>query len=85
MDNRYIGNDNYGRLKINYVLGIKSMSYEELFEETKHKIWLSAYANNNPQSDWHWQCDGCYDEWLRRDDTESYKKAWNEVYKQEFR
>lgn len=84
MNSKYIGNDNYGRPKSDYIEKIEQMDYTELFSETKDKIWLSAYANNNPRSDYHWQCDGCYDEWLRRNDVGAYKKAWDEVYKQEF-
>ena len=30
-------------------------------EETERMIWLSAFANNNPRSDYHWRCDACYD------------------------
>lgn len=78
--NKYEGNDNYGRPKSQYLEKLAKMTYEELMCETKDKIWLSAYANNNPKSDYHWQVDACYDEWLRRDgNAENYEKAYNEV------
>lgn len=74
--NKYEGKDNYGVLKVEYVNKVANMDYEALMEETKRKIWLSAYANNNPRSDYHWHCDACYDEWKKRNDLESYEKAW---------
>jgi hypothetical protein len=43
-------------------------------------IWLSAYANNNPHSDYHWQADACYDEALRRGKPELYNAAFTRVY-----
>lgn len=83
-DDKYQGKDNYGRPKSDYIERIKDITDEELYAETKGMIWLSAYANNNPRSDYHWQCDACYDEWIRREKTNEYGRAWNEVYKQEF-
>lgn len=83
-DDKYAGNDNYGRLRQDYILSLTTMTPEELFNETKDKMWLSAYANNNPKSDYHWQHEGCYDEWVRRGNREEYGRAFKEVYKQEF-
>jgi len=59
------------------------MDDKELFEETKHKIWLSVYANNNPKSDFHWHADTIYDEWIKRKgkDQIEYAKAYDEVCK----
>lgn len=57
---KYNGLDNNGMPKIEYVQKILKMNEEELLEETERKIWLSAYANNNARSDYHWQCDACY-------------------------
>jgi len=46
----------------------------------KKYIWLSAFANNNHRSDYHWQCDATYDEWKRRKgNTDMYGKAHKEV------
>jgi hypothetical protein len=74
---KYTGKDNYGVPKIEYVDKITEMDYEKLMDETKQKIWLSAYANNNPRSDYHWQVDVCYDELVKRDGNDSgYTKAW---------
>ena len=42
-------------------------------------IWLSAYANNNPRSDYHWMCDAAYDEAQRRKRPELYDLAWHQA------
>ncbi|MCR8641502.1 hypothetical protein NV379_02420 [Paenibacillus sp. N1-5-1-14] len=77
---KYEGNDNYGQPKTKYVEDISTMEYKELIRETKDKIWLSAYANNNPRSDYHWHVDVCYDELLKRDGNDSgYVRAYESV------
>ena len=58
-----------GKLTVSYteyrakIAGLDDVALEE---EAKDKIWLSAYATSNPKSDYHWQCDLCYDESVRR-------------------
>jgi len=58
-----------GKLRVSYteyrarIAGLDDAAFEE---EAKSKIWLSAYAANNPKSDYHWHCDLCYDESVRR-------------------
>lgn len=59
-DTKFNGKDNQGIPKINYINQLRLMDLEKLSEETKKMIWLSAYASNNPKSDYHWQCDACY-------------------------
>ena len=76
---KYQGKDNYGNPKSAYLAKIRAMSDGELYRETKDKIWLSAYASNNPRSDNHWQCDATYDEWVYRGKVEEYNKAHKEV------
>lgn len=66
-------------LKTEYLDKVAEMDDEKLFSETKDKIWASAYANNNPISDYHWQADACYDEWLHRKNGSRYQKAWEET------
>lgn len=75
-DEKYTGNDNYGKPKNDYLVRIASKSDDELLEETETKIWLSAYANNNPRSDYHWHCDACYDECMKRGKPEIYHRAY---------
>jgi len=57
---KFSGNDNFGVPKIEYIEKLRKMSNEELFKETKYLIYLSAYANNNPRSDYHWKVEACY-------------------------
>lgn len=56
--------DNYGRPKSEYISKIQAMSESDLQKETERRIRLSAYASNHPRSDYHWQLDACYDEYL---------------------
>jgi hypothetical protein len=73
------GMDNFGKPKSVYVEKIINMTDEELLKETKDKIWLSAYAANNPRSDYHWQVDVCYDEWNKRGKVDQYTVAYDFV------
>ena len=75
--------DNYSNPRMDYVNKIQAMNDERLFNETKSNIWLSAYASNNPRSDYHWQCDLMYSEWERRGKMEKYGEAHKEVRKAE--
>lgn len=56
-DDRFTGNDNYKKPKSEYIKKVFAMTEEQLQDEAERKIWLSAYANNNPRSDYHWQVD----------------------------
>jgi len=76
--------DNYGRPKQEYLDKIAAMTDEQLHTETRQMIYLSAYANNNPRSDYHWQCDATYNEWNRRGNSTGYKKAYDEEYAENF-
>ena len=69
--------DNHGKPKSDYLQKIASMDDDALFEETKSKIWLSAYASNNPRSDYHWHVDACYDECQKRGKPKIYTRAYN--------
>jgi hypothetical protein len=75
----YTGNDNYGKPKADYLVRIASMDDETLGKEAERKIWLSAFANNNPRSDFHWMVDAIYDECQRRGKPEIYSKAFDEA------
>lgn len=72
MKARYQGKDNYGNLKQVYLDKLASMTDDELREACNQMIWLSAYANNNPRSDYHWQCDACCDECHERGKSDIY-------------
>lgn len=78
MAERYTGKDNYGHPKTDYVAQIEAMTDGELLEEAEKKIWLSAFAGNNPRSDFHWQVDVIYDECsIRNKVDEIYVKGYN--------
>ena len=79
MSDRYTGKDNYGKLKSLFLDKLKALSDEELRGKCEEFIWLSAYANNNPRSDYHWQCDACYDEATRRGNPDIYSNAYEAV------
>jgi len=59
---KYKGTDNYKKPKSEYLAKLVQMDNFELLKEAKSKIWLSAYAANNPRSDYHWHVDAIYDE-----------------------
>ena len=80
---QYQGNGNpfcgVSKPKSEFLDKIAEMDDKELYEKTKEMIWLSAYAANNPRSDYHWQCDACYDEWMHRGKGQKYQQAWEYV------
>lgn len=78
---KYLGNDNSGKPKSNYLKNVSLMTDEELAKECESKIWLSAYASNNPRSDFHWQVDACYDECEKRKKGFIYDQAYKNVSK----
>lgn len=79
---KYSGKDNYGKLREIYVHRLFAMTDSQLEEECEKVIWLSAYANNNPKSDYHWQADACYDVARSRDKiSQIYEKAYNNASK----
>jgi hypothetical protein len=75
----YTGNDNYGNPKSAFIKKLEGFTDEVFVDYAKDRIWLSAYANNNPRSDYHWQADACYDEAQRRGKPELYEQAYAKV------
>jgi hypothetical protein len=71
------GNDNYGKPRSLHVAKVQAMTDDQLYNETKHKIWLSAYASNNRRSDYHWHVSVCFDECEDRGKPEIYTRAYN--------
>jgi len=70
------GLDNCGQPKQAFADKIAAMSEAEFLKATETHIWLSAFADNKPRSDYHWQCDACYAEAIRRGDVGLYRRAW---------
>jgi hypothetical protein len=69
------GNDNYGKPKQAFADRLAAASDEEYLKIANDYIWLSAYASNNPRSDYHWMADACFDEAERRGRPELYDQA----------
>ena len=75
---KYIGLDNNGKPKSEYINRIVAMDDKAFFDECEQRIWLSAFATNNRRSDYHWQCDACFDESECREGdiySKAHKKA----------
>lgn len=73
--------DNNKQPRSLYFTKIGEMTDEQLLQESEQKIWLSAYANSNPRSDYHWQADACYDEWKKRGKIKQYTVAYEAAKK----
>lgn len=74
--------DNAPEKQTAYKKKLEGMTEEDLFKETKNKIWFSAYASNNPRSCFHWQCDATYSEWARRGKDKEYGRAHKQVMRE---
>lgn len=74
--------DNYGNPRSEYIASLAAMDDAKLQTECERKIWLSAYAHNNPRSDYHWHADACYDEAKRRGKIDLYERAYKAVERQ---
>jgi hypothetical protein len=73
---KLVGKDNYGKPRQEFADKIAGYTDAEFVKEAKKKIWLSAYANNNPRSDYHWQADAYWSEAQRRGKPDLYETAW---------
>lgn len=76
---KYDGLNNDGKPKANYLAQITSMDDAALGVAAENMIWLSAYANNNPKSDYHWMADAIYDECQTRKKPEIYTRAYDKA------
>jgi len=73
------GKSNYGKPRQKFADKIAALDDEGFVKEAGQVIWLSAFADNNPRSDYHWQADACYEEAKRREKPELYKRAWKQA------
>jgi hypothetical protein len=69
------GKNNHGKPRQKFADMLAACDEEEYLTIAENRIWLSAYAANNPRSDYHWQCDAVYDEAQRRGKPELYSQA----------
>lgn len=75
------GLDNYDRRQL-YANAVWAMERADLKAEMKKIIWLSAWASNNPRSDYHWQVDLLHDVGKKRFGDQLYRKAHAEVVRE---
>ena len=68
--------------KTEYGTKLALLDAPALRKESNQMIWLSAYANNNPRSDYHWQVDMVYDECKRRNNPEIYEQEHAKLLKE---
>jgi hypothetical protein len=61
---------------------LSQVSDAELADMCAGYIWLSAYAANNPNSDYHWMVDAAYYECKRRGLVQIYSKAYDKVVRE---
>jgi hypothetical protein len=73
------GKDNYGKPRQDFANKLVAADEAGYLKIAEQSIWLSAYANNNPRSDYHWQADACADEARRRGNPELYNRAWHKA------
>lgn len=64
-----------------WALELSKMTDDELRQACNKYIWLSAYANNNPDSAYHWQCDMTYDECHLREKIYIYAEEHEKLSK----
>lgn len=64
-----------------YRAKLETMSELDLTKEVEDRVWLSAFAGNNPRSRYHAECDATYDECQRRQMPWLYQRGWNQAYR----
>lgn len=74
---RLDGTDNYGKPRQSYADKLARLDDVTLTEATESAIFLSAWAANNPRSDYHWQVSACYAEAVRRHRLDIYQTAYD--------
>jgi hypothetical protein len=72
-----------GYTKEQYDDKLRGLSDDDLRKEVEQFVWLSAFANNNPRSAYHWMVDMTYDEAKRRDNIDIYRVAYDNVFEGE--
>ena len=74
--------DNYGQPRISFVRELQALDDAAFQERARQSIFLSAYAGNNPRSDYHWHADACYNEAFRRGRLDLYDAAYMDAKSQ---
>jgi hypothetical protein len=73
------GRSNYDVPAQSFADSIAALDDEEFVRKTEEAIWLSAYASNNPTSDYHWHASACYYEAQRRGNPGLYQQAYDQA------
>jgi hypothetical protein len=76
---RFEGKDNYGKPWAEYIEKVAQMTDEQIVEECEQKIWLSAFAANNPRSDYHTHVDILWAECHHRGKEELYSRGYEQA------
>lgn len=71
------GRSNYDVPTQQYADKIAALSDEGFVKDCQEYIWLSAYAANNPTSDYHWMATACYYEAQRRGNPDLYQRGYD--------
>lgn len=71
------GTSNYGRPAQEWADKIAALGDEEFTEEAAEAVYWSAWASNNPTSDYHYEASACYYEAQRRGNPDLYQQAYN--------
>ena len=66
---------NDGTTKEEWREKLSAMTDAELYQHCERYIWLSAYASNNPRSNYHFLCDAGYAECKKRGKLGIYERA----------
>jgi hypothetical protein len=80
-ENRLVlsGRSNYGTPCQDWADRLAPMTDEEFTNEAAEAVYWSAWADNNPTSDYHWQASACYYEAQRRGDPGLYQRAYDQA------
>lgn len=73
------GVDNYGLPKQSFADLLADADQAQYLQLAETYIWLSAYAANNPKSDYHWMVDALYAEAKRRGKLDWYDTAFKKA------
>jgi hypothetical protein len=71
------GTSNYNRPAQEWADKMAALSDEEFTGEAAEAIYWSAWADNNPTSDYHYQASVCYYEAQRRENPDLYQQAYD--------
>jgi len=78
-------NDRAAEAKVDlgrFIASLPAKTDAELHDLARQYIWLSAYAANNPRSNFHGKCDAVYDECKHRGKADIYSRAHEQLMRE---